>query len=141
MPGLLIDPAAQGRYSDDPFDLLAPERFARRSTEVDVGGHDAPGLGIRGHEPEHGVGTCEGLVDGGGVTVRSLDDLDALEDVCRELRGVPDDDTDSLAAGENILEHLMADQARRCSEYDHFFLPFLVGQTFAIRPASTFDLS
>ena len=125
VPGVLIDPAAQGRDSHHPFYILTPERFAGRSAEVNVRGHDAACLGVTRGEPEHGIGTSERLVHHGGVAVRSFDDINALEDVRRELSGVPYDYTDSLAASENILEHLMADQACWCSEYDHMFLPFL----------------
>jgi hypothetical protein len=88
---MLSHPAAQRRDSKHPPDSLARESVARRPTEIHKGGLDALGLKVRGHEPEHGVGTRERPSDDVDVAVRPLHDLEAPPYVRREAGGVARD--------------------------------------------------
>src|SRR6266699_3924317 len=111
--------SAQSRDADDPLDPLAPEGGARRPTEVDVGGLDALGVGVWRHQPEHRVSACERPGDDVAVAVRSLHDLNALAGVCGKEGGIACDHADRLVALEQVVQHLMADQASGSSDDDH----------------------
>jgi hypothetical protein len=91
---------------------VALEGVTRRAGEVHVGGLDAVGVRIRGHQPEHGVSARERLVHDVGVAVRPRDDLNTLAG----LRG-----KDRLAAAEQVLENLMADEAGGRGDDNHRF--------------------
>ena len=112
-------PAAQGRDSHHPPDLVAFEGVTRRAGEVHVGGLDAVGVGVGGHQPEHGVSARERPIDDVGVAVRPLDDLNAIAGLRRKAGGVTHDDADRLAAAGQVLEDLVADEAGGCGDDDH----------------------
>ena len=75
-------PTPEGGDSDHAPDAAALERLARRPGEVQIGGLEAVGGGVRRHEPEHGIGAREGPAHDIPVAVRSLHDLDALSRAC-----------------------------------------------------------
>ena len=114
--------AAQGRDPDHPLDPVTLEGVARRPGEVHVGGLDAVGVRVWGHQPEHGVGARERLVDDVDVAVRPLDDLDALAYVRGKAGGVAHDHADRLVAVEHVAQNLVADQAGGRGDDDHVAL-------------------
>src|SRR6266581_6049783 len=95
------------------------ESFGRRLGEADIGGVDALSPRIRRREPEDCVGACESRVDDGRVTVGALDDLDALARTSRDAARVAADDAQRLAAVEQVLEDLAADQSAGYGDDDH----------------------
>ncbi len=98
------------------------EGVARRPGEVHVGGLDAAGAGVGGHQPEHGVGTRERPVDDADVAVRPRHDLDTLAHLRGKTGRVTHDHPDRLAAAEDVAQDLAADQAGGRGDDDHVAL-------------------
>ena len=67
----------------------------------------------------HRVGADESLIYDRGVSVRALDDVDALAYLGREVGGVSHDDAKRLAGVDEVLEDLAADLARGGGDDDH----------------------
>src|SRR5580704_8329647 len=95
------------------------ESFGRRPGETDIGGLDACSPRSGRSEPEHCVGAGESRVDNGRVAVRALDNLEALARSCRDAARVAANDAQRLAALEQVVEDLVADQAAGCGDDDH----------------------
>src|SRR6266481_2968252 len=95
------------------------ESFGRRAGEADIGGVDAVSPRIWRREPEDCVGACESRVDDGRVAVRALDDLDALARAGRDAARVAADDAQRLAAVEQVVKDLAADEAAGRGDDDH----------------------
>jgi len=111
--------AAQGRDPDHSPGLVAFEGVTGGAGEAHVGGLDAAGVRVRRYQPEHGVGARERPVHHIGVAVRPRHDLDAVADLRGKAVGVADDHADRLAAAQDILKHLVPDEACRSGDDDH----------------------
>ncbi len=110
--------AAEYGDADNPLHATLRERLRRRLSEADKSSFDTLSLRVWRAEPEHGIGAGERFVGDVEVAMGTLDHLDALARLRRQLRGFPGDDTDVNVALKQVLQNLTANFPRGCCNDD-----------------------
>jgi hypothetical protein len=111
--------AAERGDANHALDAVPRERLSGGPREADERSFNRRRLRVGRRQPENGVGVGECLVDDRRVAVRALDNVEALADVGRESRRIPGDGAELFAAVEQVVAHLVADEAAGSGDDDH----------------------